>query len=76
LWAISASKSQSHSLEFRLAGALDLDSANAMLRKFLGDYNRRFTTLGHPRGVTLLCCHQGDKFMLLHQLTFRGGQRR
>src|ERR1700688_1112675 len=28
--------------ELRLAGAQDLDSANAVLRKFIADYNRRF----------------------------------
>ena len=28
--------------ELRLAGAHDLDSANAVLRKFISDYNRRF----------------------------------
>jgi len=28
--------------ELRLAGAHDLDSANAVLRKFIADYNRRF----------------------------------
>jgi len=28
--------------ELRLAGACDLDSANAVLRSFIADYNRRF----------------------------------
>ena len=30
------------SSELRLAGAGDIDSANAVLRKFIADYNRRF----------------------------------
>jgi hypothetical protein len=52
--------------ELRLAGAHDLDSANAVLRKFIADYNRRFPRAaprtgprladrsGHPRAHLLL----------------------
>ncbi len=51
--------------ELRLAGAQDLDSANAVLRKFIADYNRRFarqpgeaTTAWRPAPENLarICC--------------------
>src|SRR5258707_5953234 len=40
LWGVLQDRLSS---ELRLAGAVDLDSANAVLRTFLADYNRRFT---------------------------------
>jgi transposase len=39
LWGVLQDRLSS---ELRLAGAVDLDSANAVLRTFLADYNRRF----------------------------------
>jgi len=39
LWGVLQDRLTS---ELRLARAMDLDSANAVLRKFIADYNRRF----------------------------------
>ncbi len=51
--------------ELRLAGAQDLDSANAVLRKFIADYNRRFARQPGeaatawrpaPENLARICC--------------------
>lgn len=51
--------------ELRLAGAHDLDSANAVLRKFIPDYNRRFAQKTRkmetawrpaPHNLDRICC--------------------
>ena len=47
LWGVLQDRLTS---ELRLAKAVDIDSANAVLRKFITDYNRRFARL--PREAT------------------------
>jgi len=51
--------------ELRLAQAADIDSANAVLRKFIADYNRRFARLPRenptawrpaPESLERICC--------------------
>src|SRR6267154_1700449 len=62
LWGVLQDRLSS---ELRLARALDLDSANAVLRKFIADYNRRFarqprerTTAWRaaPQSLDRICC--------------------
>jgi len=51
--------------ELRLAKAADIDSANAVLRKFIADYNRRFARQPReaetawrtaPQSLERICC--------------------
>src|SRR6266481_3711476 len=48
LWGVLQDRLSS---ELRLARALDLDSANAVLRKFIADYNRRFARQPRERAT-------------------------
>ncbi len=58
--------------ELRLAGAHDLDSANAVLRKFIADYNRRFARLPReiatawrpaPENLERICCFVHERIV-------------
>src|SRR5260370_93058 len=62
LWGVLQDRLSS---ELRLARALDLDSANAVLRKFIADYNRRFARRPRdratasppaPESLERICC--------------------
>ena len=62
LWGVRQDRLTS---ELRLAGAADLDSANAVLRNFLADYNRRFARAPReiltawrptPENLDRICC--------------------
>jgi transposase len=62
LWGVLQDRLTS---ELRLAKAIDIDSANAVLRKFITDYNRRFARLPReaatawravPENLDRICC--------------------
>ena len=62
LWGVLQDRLSS---ELRLAQASDLDSANAVLRRFLSDYNRRFARRPRqmqtawrpaPQNLQRICC--------------------
>jgi transposase len=56
--------------ELRLAGSVDLDSANSVLRRFIPDYNRRFGRAPRqaekawraaPHDLDRICCFRHDR---------------
>ena len=58
--------------ELRLAQAQDLDSANAVLRKFIADYNRRFARQPRenatawraaPESLERICCFVHERIV-------------
>jgi transposase len=58
--------------ELRLAKASDIDSANAVLRKFIADYNRRFARLPRetatawreaPENLERICCFVHERIV-------------
>jgi len=60
------------SSELRLAKADDIDSANAVLRKFIADYNRRFARqprekqsawLAVPESLERICCFVHERIV-------------
>ena len=69
LWGVLQDRLTS---ELRLARAVDLDSANAVLRKFIADYNRRFARQPHeretawraaPERLDRICCFVHERMV-------------
>jgi hypothetical protein len=69
LWGVFQDRLRS---ELRLAGAVDLDTANQVLRRFLPDYNRRFGRApAHtekawrpaPRELDRICCFLHERIV-------------
>jgi len=70
--------------ELRLAGAADLDSANAVLRHFLADYNRRFARQSRdlatawrpaPENLDRICCFVHQRVVSNDNIVQWEGQR-
>jgi len=70
--------------ELRLAGARDLDSANAVLRKFIADYNRRFAKKPRepetawrpaPESLERICCFIHERVVSNDNVVQWGGRR-
>src|ERR1700693_4599957 len=69
LWGVLQDRLTS---ELRLAKAVDIDSANAVLRKFIADYNRRFTRQPRekqtawravPESLERICCFMHERIV-------------
>jgi transposase len=69
LWGVLQDRLTS---ELRLARAGDLDSANAVLRKFIADYNRRFARIPRdaqkawrpaPQNLDRICCFAHERIV-------------
>ena len=69
LWGVLQDRLRS---ELRLARACDLDSANRVLRRFLSDYNRRFTRSPReaaqawrtaPENLERICCFTHERIV-------------
>jgi transposase len=69
LWGVLQDRLRS---ELRLAQAADLDSANAVLRKFIADYNHRFARLPReattawrpaPRNLERICAFRHERIV-------------
>ena len=69
LWGVLQDRLSS---ELRLAKADDIDSANAVLRKFIADYNRRFTRQPRekqtawravPESLERICCFMHERIV-------------
>ena len=69
LWGVLQDRLTS---ELRLAKAADIDSANAVLRKFMADYNRRFARLPReattawraaPENLDRICCFVHERIV-------------
>jgi transposase len=69
LWGVLQDRLTS---ELRLAKAADIDSANAVLRKFIADYNRRFARLPRetatawreaPENLDRICCFVHERIV-------------
>ncbi|HKV97089.1 MAG TPA: ISNCY family transposase [Gammaproteobacteria bacterium] len=69
LWGVLQDRLTS---ELRLAKAADIDSANAVLRKFIADYNRRFARLPRetatawrqaPENLERICCFVHERIV-------------
>jgi transposase len=69
LWGVLQDRLTS---ELRLAKASDIDSANAVLRKFIADYNRRFARLPRetatawreaPENLERICCFVHERIV-------------
>ena len=70
--------------ELRLAGAHDLDSANAVLRRFIADYNRRFARPPReaatawrpaPENLERICCFVHERVVSNDNVVQWDGQR-
>ena len=70
--------------ELRLAGAQDLDSANAVLRKFIADYNRRFARAPRetatawrpaPENIERICCFVHERIVSNDNVVQWAGQQ-
>src|SRR5258707_965672 len=72
LWGVLQDRLSS---ELRLARALDLDSANAVLRKFIADYNRRFASAAARKGNRVACRPAKPRPYLLLGARAHGQQR-
>ena len=69
LWGVLQDRLTS---ELRLAQAVDIDSANAVLRKFIADYNRRFARQPRenqtawrvaPKSLDRICCFVHERIV-------------
>jgi transposase len=70
--------------ELRLAQAADIDSANAVLRKFITDYNRRFARQPReaatawraaPESLERICCFVHERIVSNDNVVQWGGRR-
>ncbi len=70
--------------ELRLAQACDLDSANAVLREFMADYNRRFARRPRemqtawrpaPENLDRICCFVHERVVSNDNIVQWEGQR-
>jgi transposase len=81
LWGVLQDRLSS---ELRLAGAADLDSANAVLRRFVADYNRRFARTARdaakawrpaPENLERICCFTHQRIVSNDNVVQWNGQR-
>jgi transposase len=81
LWGVLQDRLTS---ELRLAGAADLDSANAVLRHFIADYNRRFARPPRelptawrpaPENLDRICCFVHERVVSNDNIVQWEGQR-
>lgn len=81
LWGVLQDRLTS---ELRLANACDLDSANAVLRRFVADYNRRFARSPRaaekawrqpPENLERICCFTHERIVSNDNVVQWEGQR-
>ncbi|HLV95496.1 MAG TPA: ISNCY family transposase, partial [Candidatus Acidoferrales bacterium] len=81
LWGVLQDRLTS---ELRLANACDLDSANAVLRRFVADYNRRFARPPRaaeeawrpaPQNLERICCFTHERIVSNDNVVQWDGQR-
>src|SRR5579864_5327505 len=81
LWGVLQDRLTS---ELRLANACDLDSANAVLRRFVADYNRRFARppppaeepcRPPPQNLDRICCFTHERIVSNDNVVQWDGQR-